>query len=51
MRNPLRGNLTADAHLVAIAIEHGAELCSTDAGFGRFDGLRWRDPLAPKKDI
>ena len=40
------GNLTTDAHLAALAIEHGAELCSCDADFSRFPGLRWRDPLA-----
>lgn len=39
------GNLTTDAHLAALAIEHGAELLSRDADFSRFDGLRWRDPL------
>lgn len=39
------GNLTTDAHLAALAIEHGAELCSSDADFSRFGGLRWRDPL------
>lgn len=40
------GNLTTDAHLAALAIEHGAELCSCDADFSRFPGLRWNDPLA-----
>lgn len=40
------GNLTSDAHLAALAIEHGAELCSSDADFGRFEGLRWADPFA-----
>ncbi len=40
------GNLTTDAHLAALAIEHGAELCSCDADFSRFSGLRWVDPLA-----
>ncbi|GIV00553.1 MAG: ribonuclease VapC [Actinomycetota bacterium] len=40
------GNLTTDAHLAALAIEHGAELCSCDADFSRFPGLRWIDPLA-----
>jgi len=39
------GNLTSDAHLAALAIEHGAELCSRDADFSRFDGVRWTDPL------
>jgi toxin-antitoxin system PIN domain toxin len=39
------GNLTSDAHLAALAIEHGAELCSHDADFSRFPGLRWHDPL------
>lgn len=40
------GNLTTDAHLAALAIEHGAELCSTDSDFGRFQRLRWTNPLA-----
>lgn len=40
------GNLTTDAHLAAIAIEHQAELHSTDADFTRFSGLRWRNPLS-----
>ena len=39
------GNLTSDAHLAALAIEHGAELCSGDVDFSRFEGLRWTDPL------
>jgi toxin-antitoxin system PIN domain toxin len=40
------GNLVSDAHLAALAIEHGAELCSSDADFSRFSGVRWTDPLA-----
>ena len=40
------GNLTTDAHLAALAIEHGAELCSADADFSRLPGLRWTNPLA-----
>lgn len=40
------GNLTSDAHLAALALEHGAELCSRDTDFARFKGLRWTDPLA-----
>jgi uncharacterized protein len=39
------GNLTSDAHLAALAIEHGATLCSCDNDFARFAGLRWVDPL------
>lgn len=39
------GNLTTDAHLAAIAIEHQGELASNDADFARFPGLRWRNPL------
>lgn len=34
------GNLTSDAHLAALAIEHGAELVSFDRDFNRFEGLR-----------
>jgi predicted nucleic acid-binding protein len=30
-----------DAHLAALAIEHGLTLCSTDGDFVRFPGLRW----------
>lgn len=40
------GNLTTDAHLAALAIEHQCELCSTDSDFTRFPGLRWTNPLA-----
>jgi toxin-antitoxin system PIN domain toxin len=39
------GNLTADAYLAALAMEHGAELCSGDSDFARFPGLRWTNPL------
>jgi len=40
--------LVTDAHLAAIAIEHGLELCSRDRDFARWSdlGLRSRDPLA-----
>ncbi|HXF98902.1 MAG TPA: TA system VapC family ribonuclease toxin [Gaiellaceae bacterium] len=40
------GNHAADAHLAALAIEWGLELCSADRDFARYPGLRWRDPLA-----
>jgi toxin-antitoxin system PIN domain toxin len=39
------GNVTSDAHLAALAIEHGASLYSTDNDFARFPRLRWRNPL------
>lgn len=39
-------NLTTDAHLAALAREHGAQLCSADADFSRFAGLDWTNPLA-----
>ncbi len=44
------GNLVADAHLAAIAIEHGAELNSCDTDFARFAGLRWVDPLDRERE-
>ncbi len=37
--------LVSDAHLAALAIEHGAVVCTTDRDFARFPGLRWRNPL------
>jgi toxin-antitoxin system PIN domain toxin len=40
------GNLVPDAHLAALAIEHGCLLCSTDGDFARFPGLAWKNPLA-----
>ncbi|CAN5280933.1 type II toxin-antitoxin system VapC family toxin [soil metagenome] len=39
------GNLVTDAHLAALAIEHGAVLCSADRDFGRFRGLDWINPI------
>jgi toxin-antitoxin system PIN domain toxin len=39
------GNLVADCHLAALAIEHGLQMCSTDGDFARFTGLRWVNPL------
>lgn len=39
------GNITTDAHLATLAIEHGGEVFSADADFARFPGLRWTHPL------
>jgi hypothetical protein len=43
----VQGNLVSDAHLAALAIEHGLTLCSTDGDFARFRGLKWLNPLVP----
>lgn len=37
--------LVPDAHLAALAIEHGLIVCSADADFARFPGVRWENPL------
>ena len=42
----VHADLVPDAHLAALAIEHGLILCSTDGDFARFAGLRWENPLA-----
>ena len=38
------GPLMTDAALAALAIEHGATLCTTDRDFARFSALRTIDP-------
>jgi toxin-antitoxin system PIN domain toxin len=40
-----RGPLIMDAHLAALAIEHGATLCTNDRDFLRFPGLKVEFPL------
>ena len=42
----MSSKLVMDAHLAALAIEHGLTLCSSDADFARFPKLRWFNPLA-----
>ena len=42
----MTSRLVPDAHLAALAIEHGLTLCSTDGDFARFPGLSWKNPLA-----
>jgi toxin-antitoxin system PIN domain toxin len=39
------GALIMDAHLAALAIEHGAVLATTDRDFARFPGLKYFNPL------
>jgi toxin-antitoxin system PIN domain toxin len=46
-RYQLRGNIIGGAHLAALAIEHGLEVCSNDADFVRFSDVRWINPVAP----
>lgn len=41
-----KGNLVADAYHAALAIESGCEWVTTDRDYSRFEGLRWRHPLA-----
>jgi toxin-antitoxin system PIN domain toxin len=43
-RGQVSGSLVTDAALAALALEHGATLCSTDRDFRRFDGLKVLDP-------
>ncbi|MGQ0734033.1 MAG: TA system VapC family ribonuclease toxin [Acidobacteriota bacterium] len=41
------GNLVHDAHIAALAVEHGVtEVWTADRDFSRFPGLRTRNPLA-----
>jgi len=42
----IQANLVPDAHLAALAIEHGLILCWTDGDFARFRNLRWQNPLS-----
>ena len=45
-RYRVTGNMVSDAHLAALALEHGLELCSADTDFARFRELRWRNPMS-----
>jgi toxin-antitoxin system PIN domain toxin len=40
-------NLTTDVQIAAHAIEVNGEVHSNDGDFGRFEGLRWVNPLQP----
>lgn len=42
----IQGAMVTDAYLAALAVEHGCEFVTTDGDFARFEGLRWRHPLA-----
>ncbi|MGH3784874.1 MAG: TA system VapC family ribonuclease toxin [Pseudonocardiaceae bacterium] len=48
LRQPgLRANDVPDAHLAALAVEHGLRLATSDSGFARFPELQWFNPLQP----
>ena len=40
------GNLTSDAHIAALALEHGATICSADNDFKRFIGVEHVNPIS-----
>jgi toxin-antitoxin system PIN domain toxin len=45
IKGQARGLLVTDAHLAALAIEHGATLATCDRDFARFPGLKFFNPL------
>jgi predicted nucleic acid-binding protein len=44
--NGTAGNLTSDAHVAALALEHGCTIASADGDFRRFSGVTHVNPLA-----
>lgn len=46
LRGKATGNHAPDAHLAALALEHGMVLASADRDFARYAGVRWTDPSA-----
>jgi len=46
VQGKIRGPLVMDAHLAALAIEHGAVLHTSDLDFARFPRLKMVNPLA-----
>jgi hypothetical protein len=42
------GNLVPDAHLAALALEHGLTVVSTDTDFARFPGVAWPNPVSAR---
>jgi toxin-antitoxin system PIN domain toxin len=41
----MAGNLTSDAHLAALALEHGCTIASADNDFRRFAGIAHTNPV------
>ena len=48
-RYAVTGNLVSDAHLAALAIEHGVAIASADTDFARFTEIRWVNPVRPRE--
>ena len=46
LKYDLRGNLVPDAHMAALALQHGLDVYSADTDFARFTEIRWVNPLA-----
>lgn len=42
----LRAEHVPDAHLAALALEHGLAVVSADADFSRFPNVRFENPVA-----
>lgn len=42
----MTSRLVPDAHLAALAIEHGLTLQATNGDFARFPALKWENPPA-----
>jgi len=49
IEDAISGPLVMDAALAALAIEHGAILHTADRDFTRFTGLKWMNPLDPRR--
>lgn len=49
-RHRVTGNLMSDAHLAALAVEHGLTVYSSDSDFARFPEITWIDPLRLDSD-
>lgn len=47
-RHRVTGNLVHDAHIAAIALQHGLAICSADSDFARFPEVTWHNPIADR---
>ncbi len=45
----VRAGLVHDAHLAALALQHGLTICSADTDFARFTEISWHNPLASRE--